>query len=203
MTLDLSVLLPVLHATSFANLVFWTEADLYNLADEAGQRLARACGGFVERDASTAIVPGTASYALPARHLSTIHVALGNTVLQPTNAYEREARDPAWESDTDDNVTHFLQDAGEGVERIRVFPLPGAGASGNLAVVHHAYPATISTGQKTVAAPECLRDYFTFAVMASALGQESEGAMPEVAKWADGVVQLLHDVVRDYWGESQ
>ena len=48
----LTDMLPSLNAASEADLGYWTMAELHAFTDEAAKRLARATGGFVERDTS-------------------------------------------------------------------------------------------------------------------------------------------------------
>lgn len=71
----LAELYPHLNASGSGDLVYWTEAELYEWADEAAKRLARKFGGFVVRD-GTALVASQAIYNQPARHISTIHASI-------------------------------------------------------------------------------------------------------------------------------
>lgn len=195
-------LLPLLQAEDFAALSFWNEGELYQLTDEAAKRLARSMGGFVERDAATALVVGTSEYALPARHVSTLHLSLGSTALRARTAGELEGLDPAWVDVASATVAAWIQDQ-VGTETLRVFPTPAAGASGNLAVIFHRYPVEITVSTAVIQAPACVREYFTFAVLGEARGMESKAAMPEVAAWCEEMATLLEQVFRGYWGNAQ
>lgn len=54
-----------------------TPTELYQFADEAGKRLAREAGAFVTVDNSIAVTAGTAEYTLPASHVFSMQVVLG------------------------------------------------------------------------------------------------------------------------------
>ena len=195
-------LYPALNASGTADLVFWTEAELYEWADEAAKRLARVQGGFVERDSSTTLVVGTHTYTLPARHLSTIHVSLGTRSLRPATVQELEAKDNAWVETAHATVSHWLGDAA-GTESARLYPKPAAGAAGAVAVVFHRHPSAVEVGSAVVKAPLCLRDYWAFHVLGEARGREGKAAMPEVSEWCREMTALYERVCREYWGGAQ
>lgn len=195
-------LLPLLQAEDYSGLVYWTESELYQLTDEAAKRLARAVGCFVERDASTALVVGTAAYAMPARHLSTLHLSLGSMALRARTANELEALDGAWVETASATIAAWIQDQ-IGTEQYRLYPTPASGASGNLALIFHRYPAEITVSAAVIQAPACIREYFTFAVLGEARGMESKAAMPEVADWCGSMVAMMEQVFGEYWGRAQ
>lgn len=197
----LGELLPTLQAESYAALVFWTESDLYGYADDAVKRLARALCGFVERDAAGSLAAGTASYAVPARHVETLHVSAGTRALRPANVPELEARDDAWEDATatalDPLPTHWLMDVGR--EYHRLYPEPFTGASGVVAVILCRYPATVTSAAAIVRMPAALRVWLRLRVLEAAREKEGEGQMPEVAKWAGQVAGLLEQSAAELW----
>lgn len=195
-------LLPLLHAEDYSALVYWSEGEMYQLTDEAAKRLARSMGGFVERDASTALVVGTSSYAMPARHLSTLHLSLGSLALRARSANELEALDGTWVETASATIAAWVQDQ-IGTETFRVYPTPASGASGNCALIFHRYPAEVTVSAAVIQAPVCVREYFTFAVLGEARGMESKAAMPEVAAWCVEMTKLLENVFRGYWGGAQ
>lgn len=195
-------LYPALNASGAADLVFWTEADLYEWADEAAKRLARVQGGFVDWDDSITVAEGVPTYNLAAGHLSTIHVSLDGRTLRPATVQELEARDGTWVETESDTVTRWLQD-GEGTERIRLWPTPGAAAGVDLLLIEHRLPETITAEAAVVQAPLCLRDYWPFYVLGEARGKEGKAAMPEVAEWCGEMTQLYERVCREYWGGAQ
>jgi hypothetical protein len=205
-TLDLTEVIdglrPALGAYKYADLVFWDQAELYAFADEAVERLARRTGGFVERDASTAIVASTAAYNAPTRHLSTIHLSIDNKALKEAGVHEIEALNDDWMSAEDDDPDHYIEDF-EGTEQVRIYPTPGSGASGNLGFIFHRYSDDIVVGAATLSAPKVVGDCIGFSVLAEARDKESKGRMPEVAEWARGMAGLLEEAMREYWGEAQ
>jgi len=193
-------LLPSLGAYKLADVVFWTEEELYEYADEGIQRLAKATGLFVERDASTTLVAGTALYNLPTRHLSTIHVSLlGGANLRGVSVRDLEALDATWEAATG-VVEKFAQDF-RGTEQLRLYRNPSTG--GTLAVVFHQYPAEIAQATPTLTGPVVLEDYLSWAMLSAARGKEGDAAMPEVAKHAEERIALFEQVFKSYWGQAQ
>lgn len=197
LTAAVDAVMPALNAASPEELVYWTEDELYEWADEAAKRLARFAGGFVERDTATAVVGGTAVYAVPARHVSTIHAGIDGRALRAASVQEIEAGDTTW-PETAGSPVRWIAD-GEGTEKLRLYPKPTAG--GALELVFHRY-ANVQKGAAIVLAPGCLREYFTFAVLAEARGKESKMAMPDIAQWARGMAGLYEEVCRQYWGEA-
>ena len=69
--------IPWLHSDSAANLVWWTEAELYQWLDHMARVLSRDALLFVEADTSVTVSPGTAAYAVPSRHVATFYVSAG------------------------------------------------------------------------------------------------------------------------------
>ncbi len=187
-------LLPALNADALANLIWWTETELYEFAEEAARRLARSAAVFVETE-QIAVSGGTASYTLGARSIATVHVSLGNTRLRPASVRELEALDTGWEATTGTpkRWTHAL-----GIDSIRIYPEPTAG--GTLEVVHHQHPPEITSAAPTVAAPAPLAGYFGQAILAAARAKEGDAAMPEVAAHARERLALYERVCQAYWG---
>ncbi len=193
-------LLPLLNVSQAADLTFWTETELYGYADETARRLARSVGLWVERDASRAIVAGTGSYSLPARHISTVHVSIGTHSLQPASIQDIEALDDVW-TQTSGEPYCYIQD-GAGCETLTLYPKPAAGASGNIGVIHRQYLAGIAMGSPLFSAPIAISEYLTFSMLASARGKESKAAMPEVAGWAAEMCRMFEQAAQGYWGEA-
>ena len=195
-------LLPALGTYQAANLIHWDAEELYEYADQGVQALARATGLFVERDATTTIVNGTALYTLPTRHLSTIHVSVvGQANLRGASVADLEALSDTWLTDTAGiaAIEAFTPDF-DGTEKIRLYKSPTAG--GTLAVVFHQYPTEIAAGTPTLTAPTVLEDYVWWEMLRAARAKESDAAMPEVAEHAEQVVELYTEVIRSYWGEA-
>lgn len=190
-----------LNATSAADLIHWTETELYEWLDEASKRLARVIGCFVERDASIAIVLSTPTYSLPARHLSTIHASIEGVALNPNNVQEVEALDAAW-VETEGATSSFLND-NLGAASIRLYPSPDATVTGSLAVIFHRYVAAINSGNYLLTAPAGIAEYFSWSALAEARRKQSDAAMPEVAEHFGKRIEWLESVLQGYYGNSQ
>jgi hypothetical protein len=191
-------ILPALGAAAAADLVFWTAQDLYDWLNEGLKQLARRRGLFIERDTSISVVASTASYTLPARHLSTLHVALDGAELRPATVRAVEALDADWPN-TEDTPERYLQDVA-GLGSIRLYPTPDD--SGTLGIVFHRYPADVADSD-SIPAPDTISDYLADVVIAEARGTEGDGAMPEAAEFCRQEGKLYEAVFRGYWGMAQ
>ena len=196
----LAEIYPLLNAASAADLVWWSDSELYQWADEAAQRLARRFGVFVERDASGSIVEGTASYGVPLRHVSTIHVSIAGVALGPSSVEEIEARDANW-VDTSAASDSWLWEAG--TDYTRIYPTPDDTVTGSLARIFHRYPATIDSSNYLISIPAAIRDYISWFILAEAHKKESEGRKPEVGAHFENRLGLMEKVIESYWGLAQ
>ena len=192
-------LLPALGCYRMADLTHWTEEELYEYADEAVKRLARGVGMFTERDATTTVVGGTATYPTPTRHLSTIHASLGGANLQPAKVRELEALDATWQ-DTSGTPDRYVPDF-QGTEQVRLYKKPAAG--GTLVFLLYQYPAEVAQGSPTLTAPSPLEDYLTWAILAQARAKEGDAAMPEVAEHAAQRVKQFDQLCAAQWGVAR
>lgn len=197
---------PTLNAGGAADLVWWTDEEIYAWLDEAAKKLARESGAFIVRDTTIALVAGTATYDLPLRHISTIHATAAGRMATATNGQELEALDASYPSTqataADPKPKRYLHDL-DGIAKIRVYPSPGTGISGPLALVMHRFPAAIAQGSSLVALPGPLREYFTFYALGEARSKESKGAMPEVGAFYRELASLVEQVAIDYYGGAQ
>lgn len=66
---------PALGAAGSGDLLYWTDAQLQTWANEGLRRLAKT-GSIIERDVTTTVAAGTHTYAVPTRHIGTIHASL-------------------------------------------------------------------------------------------------------------------------------
>lgn len=197
---------PTLNAQGAGDLVWWTDAELYAWFDEAAKKLARETGSLIERDTSIALVAGTGSYDLPARHVSTIHVSAGTRMMEASNFQELDALDSVFpesqQGASDPLPRKYLHDA-DGLDKIRVYKRPGAGVTGQLGIIMHRYPASIAQGSSVVALPQPFKEFFTFYALGEARSKESKGAMPEVGAWFRELATALESVAIDYYGGAQ
>lgn len=196
-------LYPRLNATSQADAVYWTDAELYQWFDEATQRLARSAGVFVARDTSIAVSSGQGSYDLPSEQVSTIQADLEGVVLRPRTVQELEALDSDWPAATGPPSPSSYTQNVLGLGVLALYPAPGPDDNGNtLGLVIHVAPSTVSASNALLSAPSVLQDYFGFYALAEARARESKGAMPEVADWLRSVTGLYEQAIEGYWGEA-
>lgn len=197
----LTELYPQLAASGASDLVYWTEDELYRYVDDAGKRLARNVGCFVQRDTSLTAQVGVAEYADPERHLSTIHVSLADESLREATVQELEAESDAWALDSG-SPDRWLQLRGQNT--LRLYRQPDAGADGDaIAIIEHVFPADVDAAAPELDVPLVLRDYFRFHAEAAARGKESKAAMPEVSQWLRQLTDMYENVARTYWGTAQ
>ena len=198
-------LLPMLNAKTIADLSIATEDQLYEFADEAVQRLSRRVALFVERDATLPISGGVSTLSVPPRPLSSIHAAWdsdGAGLFQPlrsSSVNELEALDSAWQTAAGD-PERFTHDQ-EGHATVRVYKTP-AGNTG-LVLIFHQYHDTIDSSNITFNAPTPLGDYLLWSILAEVRGTDDDEAMPEVAEYARGRVELFESIFESYWGRAQ
>src|SRR4051794_30033569 len=94
----LTAIYPLLNASGPADLIFWTDVELYEWAQEAVERLAQL-GLFVEREAFP-VQADSAAYPLPASRLSVVYLSLNGSALRPASVFELEALSSSWTQDT-------------------------------------------------------------------------------------------------------
>lgn len=192
-------LLPALNATSLADAQFWTEASLYEWADEAAQCLARTAPVFVVRDAATSVQAGVAVYANPARHVKLIHLALAGARLAPSASRELIALSDTWMTDAG-TPARWIGDW-MGHDYYRLHPTPDT-AAGVIETVLAQFPPALTVSTPTLAAPLVVADYLECRMLAEARRQEGDGAMPDVADAFDKRATLYEAIFTAYWGQA-
>jgi hypothetical protein len=207
-TLVIDNLLPALHASSRSALgpwadsaLPWTEADLIQWMDEALKRLARLAAAFVQRDTASSTANGTATYPLPANHVSTLHVSVNGVPLRPGNMAELEAREPTFRtiSGTPD---HWYEDL-IGLATLGLTPVPTVAAK-MVSVVYAAWPDTLDVAktQTMVGAPAPVKGYLALAVLKEAYGRESDMEMPDVSSHCKSRMDLFEALWLSYYGAA-
>jgi hypothetical protein len=199
-TAVLDQLLPDLHSDSYANLTFWTQAQLINFMDEAAKQLSRNTMLFVERDTSKTTANATGTYALPSRHNTTLHVSYGATPLRPSTTIEMESRDQGYTT-TPGTPDHWYEDD-MNVASIALAPVPTSASP--LPMICSMYPPDLDTGQVNtlLQAPAPVAIHLAFYVLARAYGKESESEESDVSQHAAAKVALLEQVFAHLWGEA-
>jgi hypothetical protein len=197
-----NTLLSRLGASSWDDIDWLTEAEVYSYFDEAAKRLAQVAGVFVERDTSIALATNVAQYDAPADWISTIHVSAGNTRLRPASVAELRALDDGWKSATG-TTARYSMDAGA-LGTVVVYPKPNSAQNGQvLSMIYHQYPEEISDSQTLAPITSPIADYFLYFALNRARGKQSDKAMPEVAAYAAQRVQLYEQILESYFGEGE
>ncbi len=191
-------LLPALHSGSIADLVFWSECELIQWIDAALKKLARTAGIFVGRSIDTNTAIGSATYALPAQHLSTIHASYNGSPLRPATTGELAARDASYASRTG-TPSRWYQDT-IGLARIGLALVPDAIAA--LWVIYHGWPREIDCAKTntTMPLPGVLEPYVELYVLAEAYSKEGDAHAPDIASAARSLMHLYEKAALDYWG---
>jgi len=189
-------LLPALWAYSAAQLVYWSEDELYEYANDALKSLAVTSGMFAERDDSISVLILTGQYDLPKRNLFTVHVAFDSIPLRRTGIQSLEALHDDWPLTLGTPEKYMLNYSG--VNTIRIYPIPTE--AGSLHIVQRVYPPEVSPASSTVSAPRVVEDYLWWQMLRRAHIKESDGAMPEVAAFALEPIQWMEAMFSHYWG---
>ena len=196
-------ILPDLHADTVADLYFWTEGDLIRWEDECVKRLARVAAVFVLRDDSRVARAGQPEYALPPRHVTTLHVSLGTVPLRPANMEELEGLDPAFQT-TPGTPKHWYEDKLAAPE-LWLSPVPVAAVAGTpVPMVFNSWPPELDAGKvnTTLAAPPPVKGYIAMAVLGAAYQIEGESEMPDVAAHCRGRLELYERTFQAYFGKG-
>ena len=190
---------PALGASGVSDLVFWSEDDVYDYANEAVKRLAASTGMFTALDGSSSITAGQATYSVPARHHLTLDLALGNASLRKMSMQSLQFLDDEW-STRDGSPNWYIEDEA-GVSQVRLYPIPDASASGALNWIYSEFPPDVTPAAPVLSGvPAVLSDFLYFSLIATAREAESKGMMPESAALAKGVASLLETAFDLYWG---
>lgn len=193
-------LFPSLHAATAADLYPWTEGDLIEWMDDGLKRLARRCMVFVGRSASILTVPAQASYTLPVRHVSTLHVSYGTAPLRPATRLELEVMDESFRTTAGD-PENWYEDL-EGMATVSLAPVPEEEVG--LAVIYEAYPSTLDAGRQNtiVPAPPPIKRYLAMRVLSEAYGREGEMESQDIAQHCRAQIEMYHQIFEQYYGKG-
>ena len=199
-------ILPSLHATSRATLHHWTEPELLEYADDCLKRLSRIACVFVGRAASTLTVAAQATYLLPARHVSTLHISHSTTPLRPANRMELEMKDASYQTTAataDAPVSHWYQDH-LGLLTGAKFGLSPVPATSDISVpvIYEGYPVAINSGQTLVAGPPPLKGYIAQFILWRAYQKESEIEAPDIAAHCKARCELYEELLVHLYGKG-
>lgn len=189
----------MLNSDTLGNLTHWTEAELYEFADENLKRLARTAAVYVDRT-TTENAPADSAHPLAATDIAVIDVGWDGVALSPSNMRELEALDQSWEAATPDTPSHFATDF-LGFGTVRLYPPPAA--TGTLDLITIQTPPEVSSGSPDVRAPLPFAVWLRARLLVDARGSEGDGAMPEVAQRFGELASIIERVTVAYYGGSQ
>lgn len=196
----LADILPALGATSFGDLDWATQGELFQWLDEANKRLGNRAGFWVERYGNQTLNVATASVSVPVGHVDTIHVSFNGSKLRPAGVRELAALDPSWPSTTGPAPARFSMDAGA-PGTITTYPITNT--LGTLAIVYQRFQPTVVSGSSVIPIPTPVEDYFGYSVMQEARRKESDAAMPDMADHFGQRVDLYLQVIEHLWGPGR
>lgn len=186
-----------LHASSRADLVFWTEAELIQFLDYSVRRLATKVAVFIGRSTGVTIA-STAAVALPTEHIATIHVSVNGVSIRPACTMELEARDEDYLT-TEGTPDAWYEDLlGSGV--IGLAPVPDAVYT--MTEIYSGWQPQLDKLQPLVAGPPPLKAYLTMCLLAECYGKEGEMEMPDVAAHCRGRVAMYEEMMQAYYGAA-
>lgn len=203
-TADAWYRLGFLSQADLAASAWLTYDELYQFADDAAQFLARTTSLFLTYDNTIEITAGTAAYALLAGQIYIEGAWLvypGSLVqlLRLTSTGQLFALDAAWGTKSGP-PTRFSLDAAD-AKTGTLYPNPAVGSM--LAQILEQAPATVTSGNTTLPLSPVLEIYFSDAIVAGALGKESDSARPEVAAHLLARQQMLDAVIQSLWGSGR
>lgn len=188
-----------LHANSAADLTWWTEAELIEYLDDAVRRLSALACVFVGRVATTVTVASQAGYALPARHISTLHVSLATTPLRPANAADLDARNENYLTEVG-TPDHWFENL-VGMATVGLTPVPDT-SDVPIPIIYNGYPDILDAGKQNtnVPAPPPLKGYLAMYLLAEAYGKEGEAEATDIAAHCRGRMGMYREMMITYYG---
>lgn len=193
-------LLAPLHAGAINDLVGWSECELIQWVDAGVKKLARLVALFVGRSIDTVTVAGTATYTLPAQHVSTIHASYDSKPLRPVSTGELAARDARWQT-RQAPAQRWYEDTL--TDQLGLAPVPDHARA--LWLIYHGWPTSLDCAKThtTIPLPVSLQPYLELYAIAEAYSKEGDFYAPDIAAAARGIASLFEKVALDYWGSAQ
>ena len=204
MPVDVSVILtelaPMLNAASVADsdFLFWTQAELYQLADDTIKELARKTLCFATAPPPIALAALPAATALPAGTIAVIYAAFNSVGLRDSNVPELEALDDNWDA-AEGTPKRWVEDLG--LASMRLYPNPPS--AGSLALIVQAFPAAISNTQTLVEAPAPFAGFLLEAIIGRARAKQGDAMQPEVAEHCAQRAAMYEGIFAQYWGGGE
>jgi len=208
--MDLSAQMPMLfaelNAAAAADLVFWTQDELYRYADLALSDLSGRLLLFVDAQ-DLAGVSGQPTYDLAhttddtpvdTLFVSLLHLIWNGTFVPPANVREVEALDANWRATTGTVSKWIGDDLAPGM--IVVYPAPTS--SPTFTVFCQRSGPTIAAATPSTPAPDALADWLHMKALVEARRKRSDAWMPEAATLAEQVAGILEQAFAAYYGEG-
>jgi hypothetical protein len=200
----LDCLYPRLHATDATTLIWWSEPQLRDWANDALQLLARQALLFIRRDTGTTTVAGQRAYSLPQRHLATLHVTYADTPLQPTDLAELDSLDSGADAAaclTGELPTRWYEDTFGVHISIGIYPSPFDAET--LELIFSQAPELLVSTASTMPIPLCMGAFIEDYVLGEAWDANSDFSMPELAQHFQEKRALYLGLYQAYWGPKQ
>lgn len=194
----LATLAPLLHGSALSALADFSEAEVYEACNRAAEKLARTAQVWAERVKQAALAGG-AAYLAHERAIDVQHVSLDGVTLRPATVPDLNARDENWQDADPGTPTHFALDV-DLRGTVTLFPKPEA--NGELAIVSHTQPATITAAAAVVAMPPPVALYLALRTLAELRRKDTPGQMLEVSAEADRLADVLEQAFVAYWGRG-
>ncbi|MBZ5578256.1 MAG: hypothetical protein LAP40_16965 [Acidobacteriia bacterium] len=193
-----------LNASRVEELVDWTEAELYQYAEESFHALGRGLLLIVQYDDSTALVANQGLYPVPALHIVTIYAAADGVTLQPAEVDEVEALDDDYEEAAGVAApTRWIGNA-SGLNYLRVYPPKNA--AGVLTLIFQMRPPDMpvpATGQPLeLKMPAPIGDYLAAKALEKARRRQGDGQMLDAAQAFSTLGQIFERAAAAYWGSG-
>lgn len=196
-------MLQSLGANNAAELVDWTETELYQYAEEIFRDLGARLLLIVRYDDSTAIAQDQAVYPVPAGHIVTIYAAADGATLAPTEVDEMEALDDDYEEAASSTPTRWIGNW-LGLGTLRIYP-PKNGA-GVLALIFQQQPPAMplpTPGEPLeIKMPAPVGDYLTLQALEQARRRQGDGQMLDAAQAFTNLGQIYEKAFQSYWGDG-
>lgn len=202
-TYDFSALMPwicqSLNAADLASLIFWTEAELYQYAEEALHDIGGRFLLIAEFDDSSALIAEQALYPLPFHHIATIFASANGQALKSSTVKEMEALDGNWEDAMSGPVTRWVADF-LGLQFIRVYPPPDG--AGTLELIFQSHPPNLTPSAPVIGIPAPIGDYLAVKAMEKARARQSDAQMLDASQSFGTLGAVYERAMEAYWGQG-
>lgn len=193
-----------LNVASLAELTDWTEAELFQYAEEAFHDIGGRYLLIAAFDATTALVADQAIYPVPDQHIVTLYAAADGVRLEAAGVAEMEALDDDWEEAASAAApTRWIGNA-LGLAFLRVYPPKNA--AGILTLIFQMHPPDMpvpATGEPLeIKMPAPIGDYLATKSLEAARRRQGDGQMLDAAQALNNLGTIYEKVMQAYWGSG-